>query len=245
MGPGFFDLSALNNRLAANGYQRIDGMLPIIGGEGHAVFASGFVGGGRGAAILGGSGDGPGNQRTHFGGGFGMADFGLALVRSPQLLFTLTAGIGGYGLGLDINDEQSAKFDDVLKAPARSITLSRGGLLVGLTLGIDGRVPIGRAERGRRGFFTLGARLGALYGLPTGGWSLPEGTRASAGPTGALTGAYAAQAVSFGGGVEARHSERAQSVEHWSSVVAKLSSPAPARRSLRVGPCGAACVTDR
>jgi hypothetical protein len=67
-------------------------------------------------------------------------------------------------------------------------------------VGLDGRVPVGTVERGRRGFFTLGARVGALYGPPLGGWGLDEGGDATAGPGRGLTGVYGALAIGFGGG---------------------------------------------
>jgi hypothetical protein len=201
LGAGAFDLSSLNDRLAAHGYERLSGVMPIIGGEGHAVFSSGFVAGGRGAAILGPSGAGPGTLRTSFGGGFGMADFGFAFVRTQHVLFTLLGGIGGYGWSLGIGDNQSARFDDVLTTPRRSSSIGRGGVLVGLTLGLDGRIPTGPAERGRRGFFTLGVRIAGLYGPPIGSWGLSEGDKATGGPGLGLTGAYAAVAIGFGGGV--------------------------------------------
>jgi hypothetical protein len=115
-------------------------------------------------------------------------------------LFTVTGGIGGYGLSLGIGDEQSASFDSVLRNPRRSVSLGHGGLLLGLTLGIDFRVPTGGVERGRRGFFTLGARVAGLYGPPIGGWDVSEGDEATDGPRTGLTGGYAALAIGFGGG---------------------------------------------
>jgi hypothetical protein len=200
IGTGVFDLSPLNERLRDNGYERISPWATLIGGEGHAVLDSGFVAGARGAAIVYQTGDGPDGMRTHLGGGFGMFDFGFALVRRSPILLTLTASIGGYGTSLEIGDEQSARFDDVLADPRRSTSLDRGGLLTGLTLGFDGRVPVGRVERGRRGFFTLGARLGVLYGPALGGWGFSPESEATAGPNFGLTGAFAGVAIGFGGG---------------------------------------------
>jgi hypothetical protein len=139
-------------------------------------------------------------MRTHLGGGFGMADFGYAFVHTERFLLTLTGGIGGYGLELGIGDGQSVRFDDVLRDPRRSVSLGQGGVLVGLTLGIDWRVPTGRAERGRHGFFTIGARVGGLYGPSIGDWSLSQGDNATNGPSTGLTGGYAAIAIGFGGG---------------------------------------------
>jgi hypothetical protein len=200
IGLGFFDFAALNRRLRANGYESIDDTITVIGGEGHAILPSGFVMGAHGGALLSSDGRGPNGFERSFGGGFGMLDLGLALVRTRPLLVTLTSGIGGYGMSLGISERQSASFDAVLQSPARSSSVSRGGLLVGLGLGVDGRVPVGKVERGRRGFFTLGGRIGALYGPPLGGWGLAEGGDATSGPGRGLAGVYGALAVGFGGG---------------------------------------------
>lgn len=199
-GPGLFDFSSLNDRLAANGYERLPVVMPVIGGEGRAVFPSGFVIGGHGAGLLAPDREGPDELQAHFGGGFGMADFGFAPIHSDSLLFTMTGGIGGYSWSLGIGDSERVSFDDVLANPRRSASLSRGGLLVGATLGIDGRVSMGRAERGRRGFFTFGLRVGGLFGPAIGGFSLSEGDEVSGGPNVGLTGAYAALVLGFGGG---------------------------------------------
>lgn len=199
LGAGPFDFSSLNDHLAANGYDRLGSVMTILGGEGHAVFASGFVAGARGGVLLGPSGSGPG-VRTHLSGGFGMIDLGFALVRTSHALFTFTGGIGGYGMSLGIGDDQSAPFDSVLQNPKRSVSLGHGGLLVGLTLGIDFRVPTGGVEHGRRGFFTLGARIAGLYGPPLGGWDISEGDTATDAPSAGLAGGYAALAIGFGGG---------------------------------------------
>jgi hypothetical protein len=200
LGVGLFDLSSLNDRLAANGYEQLDGVITVIGGEGRAIFPSGFVAGGHGAGLLSPGGAGPGNLRTSFGGGFGMFDLGYAPVHTRAVLFTLTGGIGGYGWSLGISDQQSAKFNDVLKNPMRSSSLGSGGVLVGLTLGIDGRIGMGEAKNGRRGFFTVGARVGGMYGPQLGSWGLSEGMGATGGPSTGLLGAYAAVAIGFGGG---------------------------------------------
>jgi hypothetical protein len=186
--------------MQSNGYEKLSSVMTLLGGEGRAVFRSGFVAGARGAAVLAPSRNGPGGVEAHFGGGFGMLDFGYALVHTAPFLLTLTGGIGGYGVSLDIGDTQPATFDDVLKNPHRSASLSRGGLLVGLTLGMDARIHTGPAERGRRGFFTIGLRVGGLYGPPIGDWDLGPGTKATGAPSLSLTGGYAALAIGFGGG---------------------------------------------
>lgn len=201
LGVALFDLSELNDQLQAAGYDEIPTALTLIGGEGRAVFDSGFVAGARGAAFVTPSGDGPNNVRTEFAGGFGMVDLGFALVHQRSTLLTLTAGIGGFGYSLEISGSQDASFDEVLADPQRSASLGRGGVLGALTLGFDGRVPVGPVKRGRRGFFTLGVRVSGLYGPALGGFSLSPGDGdVSSGPDDGLVGGFAALAIGFGGG---------------------------------------------
>jgi len=202
LGLGLFDFSSLNHHLRASGYEAIHLPLTLIGGEGHAVLPSGFVVGARGGALLSSDGSGPDGLRRTFGGGFGTLDFGYALVHQRALLLTVTTGLGGYGMELGIGDGQSVPFDEVLQNPRRSSSVARGGVLLGLTIGIDGRVALGPAKDGGQGFFTLGARIGALYAPPIGSWSLSQGGDATGGPGLSLAGGYAALAIGFGGGRE-------------------------------------------
>lgn len=198
IGMSVFDLSALNDRLTRAGYARFDSVMTVIGGEGRAIMKSGFVVGGRGAALIASDAEGPGELRAQLGGGFGMVDFGFALVRSRRLLLTLTAGLGGYGLGLDLGEQQALDFDDVLENPRQGSSLGSGGLLTGLMLSFDGRVAAGKPERGRQGYFTLGARLAGLFGPALGSWG-SDNLDISNAPSTTLLGAYAALAIGFGG----------------------------------------------
>jgi hypothetical protein len=91
--------------------------MTVIGGEGRGTIESGIVIGGRGAAILGPSATGPDDMQVSYGGGFGMFDVGFAFVHRPALLITLSGGLGGYGISLDLSDERSARFDEVLRTP--------------------------------------------------------------------------------------------------------------------------------
>lgn len=198
IGMSVFDLSRLNERLTRAGYAKFDSVMTVIGGEGRAIMKSGFVAGGRGAALIASDAEGPGDLRAQLGGGFGMVDFGFAFVRSRRLLLTLTAGLGGYGLSLDVGEQQSLDFDEVLENPRQGSSLGSGGLLTGLTLSFDGRVAAGKPEQGRQGYFTLGARLGGLFGPALGTWG-SDSLEISNAPSTTLLGAYAALAIGFGG----------------------------------------------
>lgn len=203
IGFGFFDFAEINDALGAAGYETLSGPTMLIGGEGHAILKSGFVIGGRGAAILNPTLDGPGTYEAALTGGFGMLDLGFAPVHLEHLLCTVTAGLGGYGLGLDIENNQPADFGDVLSNPDRIATLSTGGLLVALTLAVDAHVPLPvdpDDESGGRAFFNLGLRAGGLYGPELGDWTLGGDADVSDAPSGALRGGYLLLAVGFGGG---------------------------------------------
>ena len=163
------------------------------------MLASGFVVGGMGAAILSRGGNGPGNVDAELSGGFGMLDLGFALVNSQALNVVLGGGIGGYGMSLSIHETGGARFDEVLERPGRSATLGRGGLLTSVTLRVEGKVPVGRVERGRQGFLTLGLRAGGLYGLPLGHFSLANGSDVTGDPDTTLAGFYLALTLGFGG----------------------------------------------
>jgi hypothetical protein len=199
VGFGFFDLSSLNDRLVAAGYERIAQPMILIGGKGHAIFENGFVLGGMGGGIIGPSGGGPGELSTQFGGGFGMADFGFAFVHTQAVSLIATGGFGGYGYSLAINDPGSTSFDAALENPRRGTTLSRGGLLFGLSVAFEGKVPLGQPKRGRQGFFAVGVRAGGLYGPPLGHWSLSDGSELTEAPDDPMAGFYAALTLGFGG----------------------------------------------
>jgi hypothetical protein len=79
-----------------------------------------------GAIRFGPSGAGPNDMRTHFGGGFGLVDFGYAFIHTEHVLLTLTGGIGGYGVELGIGDDQSVRFDDVLGTPGAARRWGKG-----------------------------------------------------------------------------------------------------------------------
>jgi hypothetical protein len=206
LGAGLFNLSDLEDRLRQNGYAELSPVITIIGGEGHALFDSGFLVGARGGALISPESEGPDASTASISGGFGMADFGFSLVHTRPILLFLAAGIGGFGYSVDIGDGRSAAFDDVLAEPARGSSLSTAGLLGSLTVGFDGRVDIAPADRGKQGFLTLGLRLGALYGPPIGDWTIEHGGKASGGPTTALAGFFGALALGFGGRDEGRSS---------------------------------------
>jgi hypothetical protein len=74
VGFGYFDLSSLNDRLAAAGYERLSQPMTVIGGMGHAIFENGLVIGGMGGGIIGPSSGGPGELSVDEQDARGLAD---------------------------------------------------------------------------------------------------------------------------------------------------------------------------
>lgn len=201
IGAGLFDWSPLNDRLKAAGYETVDNPVVLLGGEARAILPSGFVIGGRGFAIVTADGEGPGNFTRDFSGGLGMAEFGYAFVHTEPVLLTLGAGIGGYGLSLEISEHDNVDFDDVLSNPERSASLSTSGVLAAATLAFDSRIPLSKANaKGHRGFFNIGVRIGGLYGPTLEDWDLSFSRQATGSPDVPLAGGYALLALGFGGG---------------------------------------------
>jgi len=162
------------------------------------VFPAGFLFGAHGAGLMSPSGSGPMDLQTQFGGGFGLVDLGYAFVHKSSLLASFYAGMGGYGTSFEISSGQSQNFDAVLHNPQQSSSLGRAGLLIGATLALDARLPLGTAARAQRSFLSIGLRVSGLVGSGLGGWTLSHGADATNGPVLGLNGGFVAIAVGFG-----------------------------------------------
>ena len=199
-GAGFFELTSLNDRLAAHGYDRIESFRPVLGGELRAIHPSGLVTGIYGAAIFARSADGPDGLRAKWSGGFGVFEAGYAFVHLPAFTLSLSGGIGGYGVTLDIADPGGARFDSVLDMPRRGTSLTNGGLLFGLMLRADGRIPLGPVRNERQGYLAIGLRVNGLWGPALGDWGFEfNDDDATRGPSSNLAGVYAALVLGWGG----------------------------------------------
>jgi hypothetical protein len=198
-GAGLFDLSALNDILSKHGYSKLDSLTPVLGGELRAIHPCGMVFGVTGAAIFGIKGDGPDSLKTEWSGGYGLVDAGYAPVRLPGFALSLSAAIGGYRTRFDVMNKSEANFADVLDMPRRELSLTSGGLLFGLLLRVDGRIPVGDVRNDRQGYIALGLRLTGLWGPALSDWSsASSGTDINNGPSARLTGAHAALVVGWG-----------------------------------------------
>ena len=200
VGAGLFELAGLNGRLEAAGYERLEGITPVIGGELRVIHPSGLLTGIYGAAILPNTGSGPSGVRSSWNGGFGLLEAGWAFVHLPGFALSLSGGAGGYWASLDVHRRGDASFTDVLEDPRRGTSLGVGGLLLGAVLRADGRIPLGAPRDDRQSYLAVGLRVTGLWGPALGGWDFDEyNDDVGDGPSGNLAGVYAALVIGWGG----------------------------------------------
>jgi hypothetical protein len=101
-------------------------------------------------------------------------------------------------MSVTVAQKGKVDFDDALSAN-RSTTMSNEGLLTGLSL-IANTVILGRGAQvpGARTGWTLGLRVGALYGFQLRGFRA-NGADVTGDPSFGLRGGYAALSIGLGG----------------------------------------------
>lgn len=196
-GAALVDLGPLNDRLRAAGYpNKLPLAFPIIGGQGFGLFSR-FLIGGSGTGFLARSVSMPGGE-VSASGAWGTFDFGYQLVRINGFLVAPILSLGGYGMTVTVNSNAPTSFDNALDNPTRSTTLTNKGVLGGVSV-MANLIAIGRgsAVRNARSGWSLGLRLGGLYGIPYRDWQA-DGVKATGGPTLGLRGGYAALSLGVG-----------------------------------------------
>ena len=198
-GVAFIDFGPLSDRLASSGYgSRLPTVFPLLGGQGFGLFGR-FTIGGSGSAVLSRSVSAPANGQVSASGAWGTVDFGYQLVRVNGFFLAPVLSLGGYGLFADIHSKDEATFSEVLGNPLRGTTLTNRGLLGGLSL-MANLVVLGKQSRTvatARSGFSLGLRIGGLYGIPYREWKA-DGVTVDGGPKFGLRGGYAALSIGVG-----------------------------------------------
>jgi hypothetical protein len=192
------DLKPLNDRLTGAGYgNKLPSLFPLVGGQGFGLFKHYLVGG-SGAAFLSRSVDLPGNAEASATGAWGTFDFGYQLVRVSGFLLVPMVSLGGYGMSVSLSPKSAGSFDDTVRNPARSTTLTNKGGLGGISvlaklIVLGHQAGVGDARSG----LSLGLRVGGLYGIPFRNWQA-DGASVSGGPSFGLRGGYAALSLGAG-----------------------------------------------
>jgi hypothetical protein len=196
-GVALVDLGPLNDRLRRAGYpNKLPLAFPLIGGQGFGLFSK-FLIGGSGTGFLSRTVDMPGGE-VDASGAWGTFDFGYQLLRVNGFLVAPILSLGGYGMTVNVRSKADTSFNNALENPTRSTTLTSKGVLGGVSVLAD-LIAIGRGSdlpHARSGW-SLGLRLGALYGIPYRDWHA-DGVKASGGPKFGLRGGYLALSLGAG-----------------------------------------------
>src|SRR6478609_7022703 len=146
-------------------------VFPILGGQGFGLFSR-FLIGGSGAGLLSRSVDAVNDRKVSASGAWGTFDFGYQLLRVNGFLIAPVLSLGGYGMNVTVAPKGGVDFDQALANPQRSLSLTNNGFLTGISL-VANTVILGKTAAqtpNARTGYSLGLRVGALYGIPIRGW---------------------------------------------------------------------------
>jgi len=172
-------------------------VFPLLGGQGFGLFSR-FLIGGSGAALLSRSVDAANDRKIKASGAWGTFDFGYQLLRVNGFLVAPVLSLGGYGMNVTVASKGEVDFNEALANPTRSLSLSNNGFLTGISV-LAQTVLVGKGAQvpGARTGYTLGLRIGGLYGFPVHGWT-SNGETVNGDPPFGLRGGYAALSLGAG-----------------------------------------------
>ncbi len=200
-GAAMIDMGPVNDRLDSAGPGRLYPnnlpiLFPILGGQGFGLFNR-FLIGGSGAGLLSRSVDETADRQVSASGAWGTVDFGYQLIRVNGFLLAPVLSLGGYGMSVTASSKAETSFSDALQND-RSSHLTNNGFLTGVSL-VSKVIVLGKDahEAHARSGWSLGLRVGGLYGIPLHGWK-SDGAKVNGDPPFGLRGGYAALSVGVG-----------------------------------------------
>jgi len=180
VGSIYQNMGNLNDRLAANGYQKIDSYFTTIGGGGYGYIGDKILIGGSGFGGVGNTSESDSAQaEISMGGGF--FEMGYIAYEDSRFRIWPMAGIGGTGTSISINPKNSTpEFDELLQNPKSSVNFASGNLSLKLALNADAVFKIEKDE----GTTTIAASLqgGMIYEASRSLWTMGNGSEILNGP---------------------------------------------------------------
>jgi len=164
VGTNTIDIGDLNTRLKNEGYREFLETFMALGGGGYAMLDR-FIIGGEGIGLLTGDESGTiGSEtfKTSFDGGYGIVKLGYLFYQHNGLNLYPTIGFGGGSMKLNIKKSETVSFDDILKNPKRTVSLSTSCLIIDIGIGIDYLMVMESGSEGDRGGIVFGAKIGYL-----------------------------------------------------------------------------------
>lgn len=164
-GFGYFEagwqrifIGELKGAVRSAGYPAVSDNFATFGGGGHAVIRNFYIVGGEGAGLSSGESS-RGSYRVGLSGGYGFFNVGVLAYRHRELRIYPMLGLGGGGLDLTITETRGGSFNDILRAPGRSTSVSTGEFLMQGALGVDWLLNFS-GDPLRGGGILLGLRFG-------------------------------------------------------------------------------------
>jgi hypothetical protein len=202
-GFGFFSMGGMilaqqgmNDAFAAHGRPTLSSTVLTFGGEGYFRFNR-LILGAHGFGALPRSASSA-THETSVNGGAGFFDVGYIVTSWEKVAVFPMLGIGGGGMSYNVARTAPASFDQVLDDPARGATLSTGGFMGQLALGIDYYMVGKRTSANEVGGGVVGLRIGYATQVPRGNWSL-FGAEVEGGPKVGFGGPFLRLVIGGGG----------------------------------------------
>lgn len=172
-GSATIGISDLNAKLEEKGYSTMSDNFFSVGGGGHSIINNKFIIGGEGHTLLG-EEVSSGNFRNSTNITYLFANLGYVVYSIKDLRIYPLLGLGGGVMNLSIAEKTSSvSMDDILDNPKREVSISKGGFLLNLSVGIDYLLCFGQDETGRGGML-LGIRAGYTLSPFKSGWTLND-----------------------------------------------------------------------
>ena len=182
------DNGALDGRLDATGFPTFSSDALSLGGGGWAIRDRLVIGGNGHGLIVGEHTTSDGAYRTSLAGGFGQLDIGYRLFANERASLIPVAGFGAGAMTLEIVEQGSATFDEILSDPRTMSRISAWGFLLDAGVAADVRVTgardVAESESDTRSGFSIGVRVGYTFWPGDWTWDVPGG------PDVAIRGAY-------------------------------------------------------
>ncbi len=200
-GTGFFSIGYGNHPTG-----KLENFLPQ-GSPGLSVHHLSTGGGGYfmiNDLIIGGSGNGIKGEsistdsfEANTIGGTGFFNIGYRVASSKKLNFFPLLGIGGGGLGIEINETEALNPDDIRNNPGRTIEIDQSGLLFDFSLNMEW-YPLGTGNENGYGGLLTGLKVGYVYQPFETEWEY-DGNDINNPPDYNFSGVYARLVIGFGG----------------------------------------------
>lgn len=194
IGYGNFQTNKLQNFLPA-GAPSLGNHHLTVGGGGYAMIND-FIIGGSGFSITGETVS-TSNLEANASGGAGFFNVGYRVAGGKALNVYPLLGIGGGGLGMEINQTANLTTSDIRSNPGRAITIEQSGWLFDLSMNLEW-YPIAGGNENDYGGLMAGLKVGYLYQPFADDWEY-EGGDISNTPNFNLSGFYVQLTLGAGG----------------------------------------------